>query len=145
MDTNQDTVSPKKIEGVTGSMSMIELSALINRYVADIEKVKDSLKLQSSMYKDAFENDSEFHEKSEKVKETTRERNAVKQRIVKQPAVEALTAKINELKSEVKDLQESLSGYLEEYQRVSGTNIIEGEDGEIREIVPVYRLVKRKA
>jgi len=37
-----------------------------------------------------------------------------------------------------------MSGYLEQYQKVSGTNIIETENGDIREIVPVYRLVKRK-
>jgi len=144
MDTNQNTDKPKQIEGVTGSMSMVELATLINRYVADIEKLKESMKMQSSMFKDSFENDAEYHTKSEQVKQITRERNAIKQRILKQPAVEALTGKINELKGEIKDAQEGLSGYLEEYQRVSGTNIVEGENGEIREIVPMYKLVKRK-
>ena len=41
-------------------------------------------------------------------------------------------------------MQDLLSGYLEQYQKVSGTNIIETEEGDIREIVPVFKLVKRK-
>ena len=63
MDTNQNTDKPKQIEGVAGSMSMVELSTLINRYVADIEKLKESMKMQSSMFKDSFENDAEYHTK----------------------------------------------------------------------------------
>lgn len=145
MDINQNSDKTKKIEGVVGSMNMIELATLINRYVADIEKIRESMKMQSSMFKDAFENDAEYHTKSEQVKQATRERNAIKQRILKQPAVEALTGKLNELKADIKDAQEGLSGYLEEYQRVAGTNIIEGDNGEIREIVPMFKLVKRKA
>ena len=54
-----------------------------------------------------------------------------------------LNPKIEEYKGEMKDAKEMLSGYLEKYQRVAGTNIIEGENGEIKEIVPQYRLVKR--
>jgi len=144
MDTNQNADKPKEIEGVVGSMSMVELTTLINRYVGDIEKLRESMKMQSSMFKDSFENDAEYHTKSDQVKQIVRERNAIKQRILKQPAVEALTGKMNELKEDIKDAQEALSGYLEEYQRVAGTNIIEGENGEIREIVPMYKLVKRK-
>lgn len=62
---------------------------------------------------------------------------------MKTPAMEAVVAKIDEYRGEMKDAREMLSGYLEEYQRVAGTNIIEGENGEIKEIVPQYRLVKR--
>ena len=51
---------------------------------------------------------------------------------------------MNDLKMEIKDMQDLLSGYLEQYQKVSGTNVIETEDGQIREIVPVFKLVKRK-
>jgi len=43
----------------------------------------------------------------------------------------------------LKDLQNALSDYLREYQRLSGSNEIEGDDGEVREIVYVAKLVKR--
>lgn len=126
-----------------GSMNMIELATLINRYVADMEKLRDSLKMQNGMFNDSFANDKEYSDMNQKVKELNRIKNGIKQRILKTPAMEAVVAKIEELKTELKDAQEMLSGYLEEYQRVSGTNIVEGENGEIREIVPVYKLVKR--
>lgn len=129
---------------VTSSMNMIELAAIINRYAGDIDKVKNTLKEKNSMFKDAFENDAEYHEQTLKIKDLTKVRNGAKQRILKQPAMEALTAQINDQKEELKDMQDMLSGYLEQYQKVSGTNIIETDNGQIREIIQVYRLVKRK-
>lgn len=146
MDTHQEPTqqSPQpETEAPRGSLTIVELTSIINRYEVDIAKVKDSLKMQSGMFKDAFNGDAEFHDMDMKVKEMNKQKNAIKQRILKTPAMEAVVAKIDELKSELKDAQETLSGYLEEYQRVSGTNIIEGENGEIKEIVPVYKLVKR--
>lgn len=140
----EEAVEPEKAVTVTSSMNMIELTAIINRYVGDIDKVKTTLKEKNSMFKDAFENDAEFHEQTIKIKDLSKVRNGAKQRILKQPAMEALTAQINDQKSELKDMQDMLSGYLEQYQKVSGTNIIETENGQIREIVPVYRLVKRQ-
>lgn len=142
--TQQPVIKKEDNGSVLGSMTIVELTSLVNRYSSDIEKLREDMKMQSSMFRDAFENDAKYHETSQKVKEATKLRNAEKQRIMKQPAVETLTAKMNELKNDIKDAQESLSGYLEEYQRVSGTNIIETEDGEIREIIPQYKLVKRK-
>ena len=125
-------------------MSVIDLTAIINRYAADIDKVKGSLKEKNAMFKDAFEGDAKYHEQDMKVKDLNKLKNAEKQRILKTPALEALTAQMNDLKLEIKDMQELLSGYLEQYQKVSGTNIIETEEGDIREIVPVFKLVKRK-
>lgn len=129
---------------VSTSMSVIDLTAIINRYAADIDKVKGSLKEKNAMFKDAFEGDAKYHEQDMKVKDLNKLKNAEKQRILKTPTIEALTSQVSGLKSEIKDMQELLSGYLEQYQKVSGTNIIETEEGDIREIVPVFKLVKRK-
>ena len=41
------------------------------------------------------------------------------------------------------ELNEGLSDYLREYQRLSGSNEIEGEDGELRTIVYVAKLVRK--
>lgn len=151
MDTQKNQTKPESevleqdaAVSVTSSMNMIELTAIINRYAGDIDRVKTSLKEKNSMFKDAFENDAEYHEQSAKIKDLSKVRNGAKQRILKQPAMEALTAQINDMKMELKDMQEMLSGYLEQYQKVSGTNIIETDKGEIREIIPVFRLVKRR-
>lgn len=124
-------------------MSMIDLSSLINDYVKTIDDSRKELREQRQMVKDTFENDQEYHELSEKVKAMNKNKTAIKQKLLKTPAAEAALVKMQDLQTELKDMEDKLSGYLQEYQRVSGTNIIEGNDGEIRQIVPVYRLVKK--
>ncbi len=124
-------------------MSMLDLSSLINDYVRTIDEAKKQLKEQRQMVKDTFENDQQYHELSEKVKTFNKEKNAVKQKLLKTPAAEAALTKMRDLQAELKDMDDKLSGYLQEYQRVAGTNIIEGADGEIRQIVPVNQFVKK--
>jgi seryl-tRNA synthetase len=124
-------------------MSVLDLTTLINDYDKTMGELKNQLKEQKSMIKDAFENDQEYHEIAEKVKELNRQKNAIKQRILKTPAVETVMAKVKDLQADLRDMEDKMSGYLQEYQRVSGTNVIEGVDGELRQIVPVYRLVKK--
>lgn len=133
----------KNLNKSNSAMSMLDLSSLINDYVRTIDEAKKQLKEQRQMVKDTFENDQQYHELSEKVKTLNKEKNAIKQNLLKTPASEAAQAKMRDLQAELKDMDDKLSGYLQEYQRVAGTNIIEGTDGEIRQIVPVYKLVKK--
>jgi len=142
MDTNNNqTQTP---ETPRSSMTIVELTTIINRYEGDMKKMRDNLKIQSGMLRDAVEGDAAYHELDIQSKDLQKKKNEIKQKVVKTPAMEAVVTKVEEYKSEMKDAREMLSGYLEEYQRVAGTNIIEGENGEIKEIVPQYRLVKRK-
>lgn len=150
MDTNNTTQPDEQkiedaevVDAPRGAMTIVELTALINRYEADMKKMRDNLKIQSGMLRDAVEGDAAYHELDMQSKELNKKKTAIKQNVMKTVAMEAVVAKIEEYKGEINDAKEMLSGYLEEYQRVSGTNIIEGENGEIREIVPVYKLVKR--
>lgn len=150
MDTNNTTQPDEQkiedaevVDAPRGAMTIVELTALINRYEADMKKMRDNLKIQSGMLRDAVEGDAAYHELDMQSKELNKKKAAIKQNVMKTVAMEAVVAKIEEYKGELNDAKEMLSGYLEEYQRVSGTNIIEGENGEIREIVPVYKLVKR--
>lgn len=125
------------------AMSMLDLTSLINDYVKTIDETKKQLREQRQMVKDTFENDEQYHELAEKVKNLNKDKIAIKQKLLKTPAAEAAIAKMQDLQAELKDMDDKLSGYLQEYQRVTGTNMIEGTDGEIRQIVPVYRLVKK--
>ncbi|MFH0773268.1 MAG: hypothetical protein V1922_03070 [bacterium] len=151
MDTNKNqTLTPEVhvedaelVNTPRAGMNIVELTALINRYEGDMKKMRDNLKIQSGMLRDAVEGDAAYHELDVQSKDLQKKKTEIKQRVIKTPAMEAVVAKVEEYKSEIKDAKEMLSGYLEEYQRVAGTNIIEGENGEIKEIVPQYRLVKR--
>jgi len=142
--TNQNEVQDAEVvQAPRGSMTIVELTTLINRYESDMKKMRDNLKIQSGMLRDAVEGDAAYHELDVQSKDLNKKKSEIKQKVMKTPAMEAVVAKIDEFKSELNDAKEMLSGYLEEYQRVSGTNIIEGENGEIKEIIPMYKLVKR--
>ncbi len=144
MDKKQEFVlTPEPVSDAPTGMNIVELTALINRYESDMKKMRDNLKIQSGMLRDAVEGDAAYHDVDVQSKDIQKKKAEIKQRVMKTPAMEAVVAKIEEYKGEMKDAKEMLSGYLEKYQRVAGTNIIEGENGEIKEIVPQYRLVKR--
>jgi predicted nuclease with TOPRIM domain len=123
--------------------SVLKLEGMINRFLADIDKLKEQSKAQKQMFDDAFKNDAEYAKQNDKVKEETKKRTGIKQRILKQPAVAQLQSKLNELKEEVKDAQSGLASYVQRYYQVSGSNQIMGTDGEMREIILVPKLVKK--
>lgn len=131
------------VPAVAAGMNIVELTTLINRYEGDMKKMRDNLKIQAGMLRDAVEGDAGYHELDVQSKDLQKKKTEIKQKVMKTASMEAVVAKIEEYKGEIKDAKDMLSGYLEEYQRVAGTNIIEGENGEIKEIIPQYRLVKR--
>ncbi|MDO8608991.1 MAG: hypothetical protein Q7R95_00425 [bacterium] len=150
MDKSKKMAEPESITSVQeGEIvseeknSVLDITTLINDYSKTLDEMKNQLREQRQMIKDAFENDQQYHELSEKSKNLNKEKNAIKQRILKTPAAEAAVAKAKDIQTELKDMEDRLSGYLQEYQKITGTNLIEGTDGELRQIVPVYKLVKK--
>ncbi len=131
------------MNGIDEVGSVIELTTIIKRYLTDLAKLQVDLKLNRELHNDAFENDAGYAKEEEKVKAATRERNIIKQQIVKKPEVETLLVKIRQLREEIKAAQEALSGYLSEYQRVTGVSTIEDDQGEVLQIVSSFRLKKK--
>ncbi len=127
----------------TPAQSLISLESMINRYVGDIEKMKEQLKTQKDMFNDAVQNDAEYAKEEAKAKEINRVKNAAKQKITKQPAVASIVERMNTMKDEIKEMQEALSNYLQQFQKIAGTNQLVAENGEIREIVTTHRLIKK--
>ncbi|QQG43999.1 MAG: hypothetical protein HYW86_04005 [Candidatus Roizmanbacteria bacterium] len=144
---NDSIVAMKPVE--TGANNQVagrlNLESLINRYIADIKKSQDSLKMQKDMLEDSFNNDTEYKAQADKVKDATKIKTGIKQRIMKDPSVALLDDKVKSIKEEIKDMQQALSGYVQQYYQTSGTNQIIGDDGEVREIVVVTKLVKRSS
>lgn len=122
---------------------LTSLDEMIKSNVQSIDRLRvESRKLQE-MIQDGFENDAVYKEHDDAVKAATKIRQATKGQIMKQPAVLTLVEKLKTLKSELKEKQLSLSDYLLEYQRVSGANQIEMEDGEVLEIVNSAKIVRK--
>ncbi len=121
------------------------LESSIKEHIASIDTSKTELKKLKEMLSDMFSNDSTYQEHDKAVKEASKIRTKTKLELLKQPAAADLNNKIKEMSADLKDLQNALSDYLREYQRLSGSNEIEGDDWEGREIVYVARLVKRSS
>lgn len=124
---------------------LTKIEEMIKTHLAQIDSLQEEITKHRDMANDIFENDETYKEHDKLAKEAARIKSNTKKEITKRPDVADLDNKLKSLKSEQKELKEGLSDYLREYQRLSGSSEIEGEDGEVREIVFVAKLVKRSS
>ena len=131
--------------GAPNSEILLNMESLIKGHISTIDKLTEESRKLKDMLDDIFANDETFQEHDKKAKEAAKIKSETKKQILKQPQAADLDKKIKELKSELKENQGSLSDYLQEYARMSGVNEIEGEDGEVREIVYTAKLIKKSS
>lgn len=124
---------------------LIRIEEMIKTHLSQINTLSEQITEHKDIVDDIFKNDETFQKHDEVAKEAARIRSKTKSEIMKRPEVADKAAKLKELKSEKKELQEGLSDYLREYQRLSGSNEFEDENGEVREIIYVAKLVKKSA
>ncbi len=130
-------------ENTEDAVSLLEIQEAINSRLKKLESLKDELKPLKEMIDSIFINDTDYVEKNEIAKKASKNKSEAKKRILRQPQASELNQKIEDIKDHLKEVQESLSYYLREYQRLTGANEFEGEDGEIRQIVYVAKLVRK--
>ncbi len=139
------TDSPQEAVQQAGNdrvMNQLDIESMIQRYLGDIETLRGKIKEHNSMYNDLFGNDKEYEEHMKKVKDATKLRSGVKQRIMQQPAVKELGDKLKTLRDEMKDLEDALSGYVQQYQKLTNTNQITLPNGDMMQIILVPKLQK---
>lgn len=149
MDDLQDAIDPEKNTAKLGNDNqatvLLSLEEMIKKYITRLDKLKIDVKKQKEMYDDAFLNNPTFIENTEKAKAAAKDLLVTKKNIASQPAVIQTALQLKSIRGEVKEIEQSLSDYLQEYQRLTGANEIEGEDGKIRDIINVAKLVLRSA
>src|SRR3989344_5647768 len=122
---------------------LLRIEEMIKTHLTQIETLSEDVKKHKEVLDDIFGNDETFKLHDEAAKEATRIKSKTKSEIMKRSDVADLANKLKALKSEKMELQEGLTDYLKEYQRLSGSNEIEGADGELRTIVYVAKLVRK--
>lgn len=122
---------------------LIKIEEMIKTHLSQIDDLAEQVGKHKEMLDDIFTNDSTYQEHDKIAKEAGRVRTNTKKEIMKRPDVADLANKMKALKSEKLELQEGLTDYLREYQRLSGSNQIEDNSGEMREIIMVPKLVTR--
>lgn len=124
---------------------LLNLESLIKGHISSIEKLQLEARQHKEMLDSGMANDPTFKDHSEKAKTATQIKSATRAQIIKQPSMLTLSNKLKNFKAETRELQTELSEYLQEYQRLSGANEIEGEDGELREIINEAKLIKKSS
>lgn len=122
---------------------VLKLEGMIKNNNSQITKISADLTEAREMLKDAFENDTTYREHADAAKDANKVKAATKAQILKQPQVAQIATNVKVLSSELKELKEALSDYLGEYNRLSGITEIEGDDGELLQIVYVAKLVRK--
>lgn len=150
---NEDTITPI-VDGeivrsspqttATAAETVITISNLITNYLTNLDRSQKELKEQRQMLEDAFGNDPTYKEHDAAAKAAAKVRSGTKAQILKQPQLRVLAEKVKDLREEMKANKEALSGYLQEYARLTGSTTFEGPDGEVQEIVYVAKLIKTR-
>ena len=144
-DQTSETVSDDKIPANTGSDDaslLLRIEEMVKTHISQIDNLSEEAKKYKDMLDDIFTNDEVYKQHDESAKEATRIKSNTKKEIMKRPQVADLAEKVKSLKSQKTELEDGLSDYLREYQRLSGSDQIEDDKGEIHKIVMVPKLVK---
>ncbi|MDD3679680.1 MAG: hypothetical protein PHX72_02405 [Candidatus Shapirobacteria bacterium] len=123
--------------------AFLVLEAKIKRAYSLIQDAKDKIKEQQEMFRDSFENDPVYRDHETKHEEARGVLLATRQQILKDPAVALLETKIKDMRLSLRELQNSLSDDLQQYQALTGEKVIETDQGRLMEIVSKAKLVKR--
>lgn len=121
--------------------TITNLTSLINGHIAGLDRERENLGKISEMLDDILTNDPAYKEAADKAKETAKEKAKAKANVLQQTHAHDLAFKIKDSRIEIKQLFLELSNFLTEYQKLTGSNEFEGEDGEIRQIVSTAKLV----
>lgn len=122
----------------------LSIEQMIKNYMVDIASIREKLKTQKDMFKSAFEGDKEFSEVDVEHKAIARKKTVAKQRITKTESVSVVANQIKALQEELKDAQQALSDYLNQYVMQTQATEFLGPDGEAMSIVRSAKLVKKK-
>lgn len=132
------------VPAVAGSADiLINMEAMIKSYISSIDKMSDEAKKLKEALDDILDNDPTYKGHKDKQKEAAKVLAGTKAQILKKPQAADLNDKFKALKSELRENQDALSDYLQEYQRLSGVNEIEDDTGKVHQIVYTARLVKK--
>lgn len=141
----EETVEESTPAAGGDAVVLINLESLIKGHVGSIEKLSKEAREEKETLDSILNNEPTYKEHFELAKEANRVKSETKQQILKRPDVKHVAEKLKSLKSEAGELEDELTEYLREYQRMSGNTEIEGDNGEMLKIVTVAKLVRSSA
>lgn len=145
MDNNDSQISEGEIETDSQTTILVNLEGLIKQNISSIGKLEEEAKKYKEMIDSILQNDEVYQTHEKQAKDAVKLKSSTKAEILKRQEVKQTADKLKELKTEIREIKESMSSYLTEYQRLSGSSQVENEEGELMEIVYTAKLVKRRS
>lgn len=142
---DEQVVEVQQTASNNDAILLLKIEEMIKTHMSQIDELGEEASKYKDMLDGIFVNDETYQEHEKIAKEAARIKSNTRKEIMKRPDAADLSNKLKSLKSQQKELKDGMSDYLKEYQRLSGSNEIEGEDGEIRQIMFVAKLVKRSS
>ena len=130
---NNSTSSPQAVS--------LSLENLIKGHISTLTRLKSEIAEHNNTLNNILDNDPTYKQHAEEAKKATKTKTATKAEIMKRPEVMQVAQKIKAGREEYKDQSQTLSQLLAEYQRTTGLDSIETEDGKVRKIVTTAKLV----
>jgi hypothetical protein len=104
----------------------------IQKRIASIEELRDSIKVAQDAIKNALDNDAMYKEATQQAKEINTKKKKIKDDILNQAENREFVDKVKDVKDEISTLEELLSYELVEYSQQNNTDMIQGKDGLVR-------------
>jgi hypothetical protein len=144
-DTTDATITTpeEQTQNPNAAQVLLDLESLIKTHISNLDKGKAELKKQREMLSSILENDETYRLHNDEAKKAAKTKAQTKYQLMQLPQNKQLSEKVKSIAAEIKEQDGALSDYLREYQRMSGATEIETDDGQIREIVYVAKLVKK--
>ena len=131
------------IDNSNPAADLVALEGLVLNYIDKIEKHQEILRSKKEMLESNLENDPNYQEAAKQAKELSKKKLEEKARIIRQPEVEKIYADVKDGQGQLRTMRDTLSNHLQNYGKLSGTNQLEDEEGQVREIVYTAKVVKR--
>jgi multidrug resistance efflux pump len=134
-ETNQNVSSDVSV--------LLNLESLIKSHILRLEERRDELKKYKELMESGFTHDPSYQEAQAAVKEANKRKRDAKAQLLKLPEVRSVYEKVMECTTDIKEMDAALSDYLREYQRLSGSNEIVDDNGQVHEITYIAKLMKK--
>ncbi|OGY09696.1 MAG: hypothetical protein A3D24_04550 [Candidatus Blackburnbacteria bacterium RIFCSPHIGHO2_02_FULL_39_13] len=125
--------------------TLVGVENSIKARLSHVERQKEEIKSLREMVTSYLENDPSYLELEQAAKNAAKEKTKVKKELLAKPDIVHTVEKLKAMNDNLKELKEGLSYFLAQYQQMTGQSSFEDEDGEVRDIVYVAKLVKRSA
>ncbi len=135
--------TPAQKDNPFSATDLVNLEQLIVSYLGKIERHQVEYRKFNEMLESIFLNSEEYKEATQVAKGAAKKKGDVKRQLLMNKEAADLNDKVKDFRSQIKQLKTSLSTYLQQYAQNSNSLQFEDNEGQVREIIYVAKVVKR--